>query len=267
LSHDLGGRIAVLSAHLDDAVFSLGATIARAVSSGAEVRIVTVFANHPESDQPASPWDLACGFGSTRDAARARRDEDARACSLVGATPVWLPFRDDDHGRGDEDDEVWGAVAAQAGWADTVLVPGFPLFHPDHVWLTRTAVVRRVAPARLGFYVEQPYASWRLIGRGRRTWTMPGLTPARGVRNLAAILLRTGRGRELQQPVLSDEVASTLSAEPTWTALGASPRAWMAKQRAVQAYASQLRAFGPLVGSRVALYELAWGGEGVAMAA
>ena len=169
MSHDLGRRIAVLSAHLDDAVFSLGATIARAVRSGAEVRIVTVFANNPKSDQPASAWDHACGFGSTSEAARARREEDARACSLVGATPVWFPFRDEDHGRGDEDDEVWAAVAAQAGWADMVLVPGFPLFHPDHVWLTRTVVVRGLGPARLGFYVEQPYASWRLIGRGRRT--------------------------------------------------------------------------------------------------
>ena len=103
--------------------------------------------------------------------------------------PLWFPFRDEDHGRGDEDDEVWAAVAAQTGWADMVLVPGFPLFHPDHVWLTRTVVVRGLGRARLGFYVEQPYASWRLIGRGRRTWTMPGLTPARGVRNLAEILL------------------------------------------------------------------------------
>ena len=184
----------------------------------------------------------------------------------MGATPVWFPFRDEDHGRGDEDDEVWAAVAAQAGWADMVLVPGFPLFHPDHVWLTRTVVVRGLGPARLGFYVEQPYASWRLIGRGRRTWTMPGLTPARGVRNLAEILLRTGTGRRLQQPALSEEVASALSGEPTWTASGAAPRAWMAKQRAVQAYASQLRAFGPLVGSRMAFYELAWGGEGLAIA-
>ena len=267
MSHQLGRRIAVLSPHLDDGVFSLGATIARATRSGAQIRIVTVFANDPQSDQPASPWDRTCGFGSTREAARARREEDARACALVGAAPVWLPFSDEEHGRGDDDDEIFRAVAAQAEWADAVLVPGFPLFHPDHAWLTRTVVVRGLGPTRLGFYVEQPYASWRLIGRGRRTWTMPGLTPVRGVRNLAAILLRTRTGRRLQQPVLSEQLTSALADEPTWTAVGAAPRAWMAKQRAVQAYSSQLRAFGPLVGSRMALYELAWGGEGVAMAA
>ena len=96
---------------------------------------------------------------------------------------------------------------------------------------------------------------------------MPGLTPARGVRNLVEILLRTRTGRRLQQPVVSEELASVLPDEPIWTAVNAAPRAWMVKQRAVQAYASQLRAFGPLVGSRMALYELAWGGEGVAMAA
>ena len=38
------GRLVVVSPHLDDAVLSLGATLAHAVESGATVEVLTVFA-------------------------------------------------------------------------------------------------------------------------------------------------------------------------------------------------------------------------------
>jgi LmbE family N-acetylglucosaminyl deacetylase len=156
---ELRGRVAVLSPHLDDAVFSLGAALARAARRGAAVTVVTVFANDPESAAPPEPWDAASGFASAADAARGRRDEDAAACRLIGARPVWLPLADEDHG-GAEDDEVLAAVQRAVAGADVALVPGFPLEHGDHLRLARI-VHDRLPVARTGFYAEQPYAVWR----------------------------------------------------------------------------------------------------------
>lgn len=258
----LGHRIAVLSPHLDDAAFSLGGLIAGAVRAGADVQAVTVFGNDPDSEAPAGPWDRACGFETVGTAAKARRLEDERACSLLGATPVWLSFADDEYGASRDEDEVWAVLAEVLAWADTILVPGFPLYHPDHVWLTEL-VSRKATAVRVGLYVEQPYAAWRLIGRGHRTWTLPGLTPARGIEHAFLLLFRTPAGRRLQQPVAP--VLGPGRRAEHWLAVRAYPRDWQAKQKAVRAYRSQLRAFGPLVPSRMALYEAAWGGEGVAL--
>jgi LmbE family N-acetylglucosaminyl deacetylase len=151
-------RIAVLSPHLDDAVLSLGAAIAAATRRGASVRIVTVMAADPNSTAPAGPWDRRTGFRTVGEAARARRDEDSRACAILGADPVWLPYGDEQYDRGATDDEVWAAIVPAIEAADTVLAPGFPLSHEDHAWLTRLVLTRRSNPWRLGLYLEQPYA-------------------------------------------------------------------------------------------------------------
>lgn len=263
MDRDLRGRVVVISPHLDDGVLSLGAAIARATRAGAEVRVVTVLANDPESPSPASEWDAACGFRSADEAARARRDEDLQACQLVGATPVWLPFGDEEHGREASDEEIYSAIA-EVFDADTLLLPGFPLAHPDHAWLTRLMLERRDVSARIGFYVEQPYATWRYVGRGRRSWAVPGLTPRTGVANLVRMLLRTPQGRHMQRPALPDELAALVGGQPQWRALRAGPRARIAKQRALRAYASQLRGFGSSATSLIAFYELGFGGEGLA---
>src|SRR5262245_764125 len=154
---ELRGRVVVISPHLDDAVLALGATLARAVKLGAEVEIVTVFAGDPASATPAGVWDRGCGFRSAGKAAHARRKEDQRACTILGAKPVWLPFSDNQYDRDRDAARVGAALAPHVEKADVLLLPGFPLTHPDHV--CATAVVLGTAPqrARIGFYVEQPY--------------------------------------------------------------------------------------------------------------
>ena len=254
----------MISPHLDDGIFSLGASIARASRRGAIVKIVTVFGNDPDSDCVAAPWDRTCGFATEGEAASVRRREDERASRLVGAEPVWLPFRDEEYGRDASDESVWSALVDLIAWSDTVLCPAFPLEHNDHRWLTEMLVRRITTGRRLGLYVEQPYATWRLIGRGRRTWAMPGLTLRRGIMNLLLVVARTSAGRRLQQPHLPKGVAAAVSREPTWISASARPTDWWAKLRAVRAYGSQLDRFGPLVAARMALYELGWGGEGLA---
>jgi hypothetical protein len=54
----LQGRVVVVSAHLDDAALSLGATIARVASMGGEVSVLTVLAGDPDSNSAATPRGL-----------------------------------------------------------------------------------------------------------------------------------------------------------------------------------------------------------------
>lgn len=154
----LAGDVVVVSPHLDDAVFSLGAAISRAVRSGASVGVLTVFAGDPDSAAPASWWDRKAGFETEGEAARARRAEDREACSVVGASPTWLRFSDAAYEREPDEEALWSAVLNAVDRASLILLPGFPLRHVDHLYLTRLALVRGLPVDRIGLYVEQPYA-------------------------------------------------------------------------------------------------------------
>ena len=259
----LAGRVAVVSPHLDDGVLSLGAAIADASTRGAKVRIVTVFAYDPASTAPAAAWDAACGFSSAADAARARRAEDAEACARVGAEPVWLPFADEEYGDAAGDNELWAAIEPELASADAVLVPGFPLAVGDHERVTRLVLGRLSAPAALGLYVEQPYASWRLMSFGGRAGA-PGMSPRRGVGNAARLALTPRSARAMQRPGLAPSLDGLVTEPLYWDALPHGMRARVAKGRAIRAHRSQVRGFGPLVLARIRVYERAWGGEAVA---
>lgn len=149
----------VLSPHLDDAVLSVGAYMHAQARLGTDVRVLTVFANDPAADDPPGAWDVRCGFGSAAAAAQARREEDVRASAIVGAEPHWLAYADDSYGRSPDADNVWESIQRLAGGCALLLVPGFPLRHADHAWLSRLIVERRSElSSPLGFYAEQPYA-------------------------------------------------------------------------------------------------------------
>lgn len=148
----------MLSPHLDDAIFSVGATILRAARAGARVTVLTVFGGDPRSTTPAGPWDRQAGFATAGEATKARRREDERACALVSAAPIWLPFPDEQYAEGSDDGAVADAVARAADGADTLLMPGFPLSHADHLRLVRLVLERRLFRGRIVLYAEQPYA-------------------------------------------------------------------------------------------------------------
>ncbi len=149
--------MAIVSPHLDDAVLSLGSAIHRAARAGARVTVVTVLAGDPRSSMPAGPWDARAGFATAGEATVARRREDERACALVGAFPVWLPFFGGDY-PATSDDDVWAALEGELDGADAVAVPTWPLTHPDH--LSVYELVHSRSSARLIGYVEAPYARW-----------------------------------------------------------------------------------------------------------
>jgi LmbE family N-acetylglucosaminyl deacetylase len=221
-----GRRVVVVSPHLDDAVLSLGASIASWVRGGAAVEVLTVLAGDPESTAPAGGWDRRGGFATEGEAGRSRRAEDARACAALGATPTWLAFGDVNYERHGTDDEVRAAVAEAVGDAATLLLPGSPLSHPDHEWLVRTVADASLGAGRLGFYAEQPYAA--------RVGVTPGTAP----------WLEVGLGAKL-------------AFEPVHAAV----RDRLAKRKAVHAYASQL----PLLAlDRRAVLRLAFRPERVA---
>jgi LmbE family N-acetylglucosaminyl deacetylase len=231
-------RIAVVSPHLDDAVFSLGAFMARASRRGAAVRVITVFAGDPARADPPSEWDRRCGFASGIEAVQRRRAEDAAACRLVGATAVWLPFSRRVAPTDRSYEAVGLAVADAAASCGTILLPGYPLFHPDHAFVTRLLLRDHLAVRRVGLYVEQPYAAWKWTherGAGREP---PAVTPA-----LAELLPGLGL---------------------SWNVLRASPIDWARKTRASLAYRSQFRALGRLAVPRVLAYEARSLGERVA---
>ena len=84
LDERLKGRLVVVSPHLDDAVLSLGATIAHAVQSGSNVEILTVFACAPDSNAPTDDWDRKSGFTTEGEAAQQRRREDEAPVPVDG---------------------------------------------------------------------------------------------------------------------------------------------------------------------------------------
>ena len=136
---------------------------------GAAVELLTVLACDPASKAPAGGWDARGGFATEGESALARREEDRQACAVLGASPVWLPYGSGDYERHGDETEVRDAVLrALDGRRQLVLVPGFPLTHPDHAWLCGvppTEVGTRPWPVPLGRYAEQPYT--RRAGRIR----------------------------------------------------------------------------------------------------
>ncbi|MBA2424513.1 MAG: PIG-L family deacetylase [Actinobacteria bacterium] len=207
---DFPGRsVVVVSPHSDDGVLSLGAAMASWARLGAHVELLTVFALDPSSDASAGGWDTRGGFRTEGEAAAGRRAEDAAACAILGATPRWLPFGSVDYERHGDQAAVRDAIAAAADGVDALLLPGFPLNHPDHEWLGRALVGSRMGCRRLGLYVEQPY--------GRRT---------DGVRRL---------------PPWAEEA---LGAPPVFGSVSAGVRDRVAKWRAVREYRTQLALLG-----------------------
>ncbi len=199
MAEPLEGRVVVISPHLDDGVFSLGATIANATCAGSRVEVLTVFGCDPGSLAPANGWDTRGGFETEGSAARMRREEDRAACGLVGAEPHWLSFRGSGYTPHKDGEAIRAAIAERLSSADTVLVPGFPLRNHDHAWLAGLLAEYPPPGTRVGRYVEQPYA-YMVRRQEPRTgaWTKPHVSLADQLRKRRAV-----REYRSQLPLLS----------------------------------------------------------------
>jgi len=227
------GRVVVVSPHLDDAVMSLGSALAQAAQAGASIEILTVFSDMPSSNVPASPWDIRCGFATEGEAATARREEDRRACAVLGVAPRWLDFGDECYERRGDDEQIHAAVTRAIRGADAVLIPGFPLAHADHASLSQLLLRRGLNCPRIGLYAEQPYM-----------FTQD----------------KTPVGSALSAPLVP-----VIAAIPPWTRVRTHRVYWRTKYRAVRSYRSQLRFLGL---ANFGLHRMLWreatqGGEAI----
>jgi LmbE family N-acetylglucosaminyl deacetylase len=236
----LSGRVVVVSPHLDDAVFSLGATIANSVQHGARVEVLTVYGSEPTSDAPAGPWDINSGFKTEGESATSRREEDKRACRVLGAEPRWLNYGSEPYERHGSDAEIWSAVDSATRGADWVLIPGFPLAHPDHAELSKLLLSKGLGGS-VGLYVEQPYLFYER--------------------------------RQTRAPSVATVLQPTIGSSLTWTRFPMDKGLRRTKMEACRQYTSQLRQLGMgfrgfqlgLWGLRRMLaHEAAQGGEAIA---
>lgn len=203
----------LVSPHLDDAVFGCGQWL----GAHPGTRVVTVFAGLPRDGSQRTDWDAQCGFGSAREALPARREEDRAALALLGCEPRWLEFTDSQYGDAPAVEAVAQALSAELeriGAGEPFVFP-LGLFHSDHRLVHEACLVawrRQARPALL--YEDALY-------RGA-----PGLLQQRLADLLNAGLVLTPAK---ERPLHGAEAA----------------KAAEVKARAVQCYASQLRAFGP----------------------
>jgi len=223
MKSNLKGRVLVVSPHLDDAVLSLGAVMASPGRPGTEWIVVTVFAGDPDSTAPASSYDRRCGFLSAGEAASIRRQEDKRACAILGARPVWLPFGDMQYEPIRDADRVWATLERHINRAELLLLPGFPLTHLDHLWITELVLARMPKNVPIGFYAEQPYA-------------------------------RSAPPPHKWQALIAERSVR-------WVSLCAGIGDRFAKGRACRAYWSQFRTFGCRLPRRCLVPELFWTDE------
>lgn len=198
----------VISPHLDDAVLSCGNLLASRPGS----TVLTVFAGAPHhAAEPVTPWDAACGFRNAHEAIGARRAEDRAALSLLGAQPLWLEFCDSQYGETPPVEELRDALKELLlGLGDEMVLYPMGLYHSDHLLVhdASRAALRSLPGARFLVYEDALY---------------------RGMKGV------------LQQR-LAAFAAHGCRATPARLACDAGTAAL--KARAVQAYASQLRAFG-----------------------
>ncbi|SDZ09182.1 N-acetylglucosaminyl deacetylase, LmbE family [Geodermatophilus africanus] len=197
----------MVSPHCDDAVLSLGATIAAHTRGGGSATVVTPLAGDPTSVAAPGPWDAAAGFATEGAAATTRQAEDVEACRLVGARTHHLFDVDEQYPRRLDDDQASAALAPFLEDADEVLLPGFPLRHADHAAVT-TLALRALPPDRLvRLYVEEPYALRERLADQPAVdpWTPPlRWGPVKGSRRGVVSKLRAVRRYRSQLVLLSD---------------------------------------------------------------
>jgi LmbE family N-acetylglucosaminyl deacetylase len=166
-------RIVAVSPHLDDAVFSCGATLARHAAQGHEVVVLTAFtATVPDPQGFALACQTDKGIGPEVDYMALRREEDQRACARLGAAAVHAGLPEAPHrGYEDaaalfaglrEDDPAVETLKVVLGTAlqqlepDLLLAPLGVGGHVDHVAVDR-ALDALGAHGRLR-WIDLPYA-------------------------------------------------------------------------------------------------------------
>jgi LmbE family N-acetylglucosaminyl deacetylase len=147
---------AVLSPHLDDAVFSCW----HVLDGPGEVEVVTVFAGVPDEGTPLPPWDRITGARDAAARVQERLAEDLEALALAGREGTYLNFVERQYGVEPPSAEELAAVLRERVPARSeVFAPAGIGDHSAHV-LTRQAALRLAGEGRtVHFYADLPYAT------------------------------------------------------------------------------------------------------------
>ena len=154
----------VLSPHWDDAVLSCWSVLA----GPGELNVVNVFAALPPPGRKG-PWEAFAGLRDSRERARARREEDARALSLAGRNAHNLELPEIQQREGPDSvspADVRRALVDALPRASRVYAPAGIGGHVDHVLARRYAqqLLGRGMPVSL--YAELPYC----VAHGWPSW-------------------------------------------------------------------------------------------------
>jgi LmbE family N-acetylglucosaminyl deacetylase len=204
-------RLFIVSPHFDDAVFSCGALLA----AHPDAAVCTVFAAPPEQEM-YTEWDEKSGFTSAHQAIRARTLEDNLALEVLDAIPLRMPFRDGQYFDSPSISKLAAALeeTIYRTTANTLLMP-LGLHHDDHALVFEACCEILPRLSHLTWFAYEDAIH-------RRT---PGAVQAR----------------------LADLAQRGIVATPASPSAGHTidlPRRAQLKREAVNAYASQLRAFG-----------------------
>ena len=266
----------VVSPHLDDAVLSVGGSIAAWSAAGERVVVATVFTDGPPLDTVAPSMRALADYP-------ARRREDADACAAVGAEVRWLghverafrrPFLTAracfttplDRAEFVERAAVQASLASLDALApDRILVPLGVGNHVDHVEALIAATEWALARGwrdRLLFY-EDFYALSTVMRRAHpvaclRSWPY-WRSPLLRAPRLALILGTIALSR--RGPAVTTFLTSDI-ATARWSTESATIIDESRKLAAIALYPSQTRTFGGMTGVAAALRVYhAWCGE------
>jgi LmbE family N-acetylglucosaminyl deacetylase len=162
----------ILSAHPDDAVFSLW----HVLDGPGDVAVVNVFAGIPSATD-LGWWDAQTGAADPRSRARERAAEDRAALRLAGRSPTDLDFLDLQYRVDDQPPEpIAEAVAAAGPPHAALLAPAGLGGHLDHQLLRDAALILWRRGRRVALYADLPHAS----GDGWPSWVANGSGAAGG---------------------------------------------------------------------------------------
>ena len=115
-------KILLLSPHLDDAVFSVGAIAAELAAQGHEVHVLTCFT---KSVVNPTGFGLACvldkNLPADVDYMELRRQEDQKACQLLGVVPHWGDLLEAPHRGYESAAELFQKIKKQDKIAEKLL--------------------------------------------------------------------------------------------------------------------------------------------------
>src|SRR5437016_764770 len=150
---DPSAPTAILSPHLDDAVWSCFSLLARAD----DVLVATVFAGIP--DGARGWWDEQCGITDSAAHVRARRAEDSAVLRSLGRRAIHLDLLDGQYREAPVPaPEIAAALAERVPAVRRVYAPG-GIGHPDHALVRDAGALLRRMGVPVTVYTDYCYCT------------------------------------------------------------------------------------------------------------